>query len=292
MTPEHFITFYYTFVHSVPLGLLVFYVFRRQLRLSAVHAVWGYIGLFLLETFAHIAQKEVCNPAVSAVFQLIYAIYGLGIIRDYIPKIIAIGFLTIPLELAAYSIAGYIEMHVPFGWPYLPASFSITLVYAAVLLPAMKYIRRDLEPFVAVNDRTVWHLLLFYESIAIFITLLIDPFSAVVSFKALVSRIMLFATNLCCLYVAYYLCRNVREREYASHVLNSLRELQKMEQQRYQLVMEAWYASRRLRHDLQHHIVTVNALLEKQDYHAIRAYLKKIIAAFAALSCIKQQTRR
>lgn len=140
-------------------------------------------------------------------------IYTLAMIRDYIPKILAIAFLSLPLELVAYNMAHYINTHFQIGWPYLLSSLSITLFYLMILLPAMKYIRRDLEPFVALDDQTVWRYLFLYEAIAAFITLLIDPLNHRMEFTVFVSRFLLFATNICCIYVTSYLYQNIRKRE-------------------------------------------------------------------------------
>lgn len=284
MLPEYFITFYYNFIHIAPFDFLIFYIFRHRLRLCAWQAASGYLLLIVAEAALQIASGDIHNEKISAFFQLTYIAYDLWVIRDYIPKILAIGFLTLPLELISYSMAHYIEAHFQIGWPYLLSSLSITLFYLAILLPAMKYIRRDLEPFVTLDDRTVWRCLFLYETIAIFITLLIDPLNNQMEFKVVASRFLLFCTNICCVYVTSYLYHSIRQREYTSSTLNSLKKLQEMEQRRYNIVMNAWYSSRRLRHDLQHHIVTINALLQNQEYDRLKDYLRKALSSFSKLA--------
>ena len=284
MLPEYFITFYYTFIHITPFDFFIFYLFRHRLRLSIWHTTIGYLLLIFAEGTIQIASGEIYNEIFAAFFQLFYLIYTLAAIRDYIPKILAISFLPLPLELISYNMTHYIDTHFQTGWSYLFSSLSVTLFYIVILLPAMKYIRRDLEPFVTLDDQTVWRYLFLYEAIAAFITLLIDPLNHRMELTVFISRFLLFFTNICCIYVTSYLYQNICKREYTNNTLNSLKRLQEMEQRRYNIIMDAWYSSRRLRHDLQHHIITINGFLQNQEYDSLKNYLRKTIVSFSKLS--------
>lgn len=267
------VTFYYTFIHIAPFDFLIFYLFRQWLRWSPGYTAAGYACLLILEATVQILHGGIYDQTISLLFQLIYALYDLIAIRDYIPRILTIGFLTVPPELLFYNIANYTGTHT--AAPYLTASLLLTLFYIAMLLPFIRYARHSIEAMLKIREKVVWNYLFSYESIAIVLTIAIDPLNTATTLPVLLSRALLFINNIVCLRTAHYLCQQINRREYSSQTLNSLQKLYEVEKRRHSVIMEEWYASRRLRHDMRHHLLAIHAFLQRHDYTGLKKYLGK-----------------
>ena len=275
------ITFYYTFIHIAPFDLLIFYLFRKSLRLSIQKTALGYGFLILLEGMVQSQLPSIYDPGVSLFFQFVYAVYDVWAIRAPAAKVLAIGFLTIPIELLSYSCANLMEKFSSLPMEGLSSSLTLTAIYLIFLPFALRYIRIVLQPLIFVQSKLGWKYLLFYESALIFTTICIDPLNQSAAPRVLVSRILLFIATFPCIQVMRFLCLSIRARSYTSQLLNSVQALQLMERQQYDRIMQAWLTSRRLRHDLRHHVVSICALLEQKDYPALQEYLQKLLSISA-----------
>lgn len=278
MQLEAIVGFYYTFIHIAPFDGLIFYTFRRQLRLGASKTALGYFCLLALEGAVQAQLPGVYDQRVSLLFQLTYLVYDLWAIREFPCKVLAVGLLTVPLSLLAFSVANLAEKLWPLHIPDLAGGLMIALVFLLFLGPALYYIRQVLTPLLAIQEKNPWLYLAGYETILIFIALLIDPFHESTAPRVFVSRILLLAATIACIQVMAYLCQSIHSREYTRHLLNSVQALQEMERLRYETVMERWRSSRRLRHDFRHHIVTVAALARMRKGAELRKYLRSIQA--------------
>ncbi len=268
--------FCYTLVHVAPLDALIFYIFRDYLRHSVQQTALGYLLLLLLETGVQLQQGSSYHPGISLLFQFIYAAYDLYAIRAYAPKILSIGFLTVPIELLSYSIANYAGQQQTKLPPDLQASLILLLIFSAAIFFALRYIDPFLQPILHIHDHGAWRCLFYYETVMIILTALIDPLSTTLTLRIFLSRLILLLNDIACLYIMQYLMRSIAAREYSSHMLDSLHELQSLERQKYNIVMLAWKRSRRLRHDLKHHFIILDALLQHKDYQGIVTYLESI----------------
>ena len=282
MQAESLISLYYTLIHIAPFDLLVFYIFRRQLRWRPLPTILGYSLLLLTEWTLQLKYAAIYDQHISLLFQLVYAAYDLCAIREYPLKLMAIGFLTVPLELVAYSLASFADASWPLRWPYLTGCLTITAVYLLALAPMLHYIRHELAACLTIEDRQPWNYVFAYETLLILTTLCIDPFNESAGIRVFLSRLCLLIADIIAIRIMVYLHHSIQSREYTSHLLNSVQSLQLMEHRRYRLVMDAWYASRRMRHDLKHHLLTIEAMLDAGDYTGLKIYLDKTVKAFTA----------
>lgn len=266
----------YTLVHIAPLDALIFYIFRDRLRHSVWRTTGGYLLLLLIESAIQLRQGSSYQPDISLYFQFVYAAYDLYAIRAYIPKILAIGFLTVPIELLAYSIANYVGKQQSRLPPDLHASLILLLIFSAAILITLRYAESFLRPILRIQEHVAWRILFYYETVMITLTLMIDPTSTVLTPRVFLSRLILLFNDVTCLYLMWYLMHSANAREYSSHMLNSLQQLLSLERQHYNIIMEAWKRSRHLRHDLKHHFVTIDALLQQHDYQGIANYLENV----------------
>lgn len=272
------ITLYYTFIHIVPFDLLIFYLFRKNLRLSIQKTALGYSLLIFIEWLIQSQLPSTYDPSISLWFQFVYAVYDVWAIQAPVTKILAIGFLTIPIELLSYTCANLMDKKFPLFIEGLSSSLTITFIYLLFLPFALRYIRTVLQPLASIRSKRGWKYLLFYESALIFTTICIDPMNQSVTPRILTSRVLLFIATLSCIHVMRFLCLSIRARSYTSQLLNNVQALQLMERQQYDRIMQAWLTSRRLRHDLRHHVVSIRALLEQKDYPALQEYLEKLLS--------------
>lgn len=266
----------YTLAHIAPLDALIFYVFRDRLRHSVWRTAGGYLLLLLIESAIQLRQGSSYQPDISLYFQFIYAAYDLYAIRAYIPQILAIGFLTVPIELLAYSIANHAGQHQSRLPQDLHASLILLLIFSAAILITLRYAEPLLRPILRIQEHAAWRILFYYETVMITLTLMIDPTSTALTPRVFLSRLILLFNDVTCLYLMRYLMHSADAREYSSHMLNSLHQLLALERQRYNIIIDAWKQSRRLRHDLKHHFVIVDALLQQHDYQGIAAYLESV----------------
>lgn len=255
---------------------MIFYIFRDRLRHSVWRTTGGYLLLLLIESAIQLRQGSSYQPDISLYFQFVYAAYDLYAIRAYIPKILAIGFLTVPIELLAYSIANYVGKQQSRLPPDLHASLILLLIFSAAILITLRYAESFLRPILRIQEHAAWRILFYYETVMITLTLMIDPTSTVLTPRVFLSRLILLFNDVTCLYLMWYLMHSANAREYSSHMLNSLQQLLSLERQHYNIIMEAWKRSRHLRHDLKHHFVTIDALLQQHDYQGIANYLENV----------------
>ena len=276
MQLETLVGFYYTFIHIAPFDGLIFYAFRRHLRFGAMRTALGYFALLALEGTVQTQLTGVHDQRVSLLFQLIYLVYDLWAIRAYPSKVLAVGLLTAPPSLLSFSVATLAEKSWPMRIPDLAGGLMIALLFLVFLGPALYYIRHVLEPLLTIQEKKPWRYLAGYETTLIFIALLIDPFHKSTAPQVFIARGLLLAANIACVQIMAYLCQVIRSREYTRHLLNSVQALQNMEHQRYKTVMERWRASRRLRHDSHHYMVTIAALARARKGAELKAYLRSL----------------
>ena len=278
MQLESIVELYYTFIHIAPFDGLIFYAFRRHLRMGAARTALGYLCLLALEGAVQTQFPGVYDQRISLLFQPVYLVYDLWAIRAFPSKILAVGLLTLPLTLLSFSAAKLAEQRWPMGIADMAGVMAITLLFLVFLGPSLYYIRRVLEPLLTIQEKKPWQYLAWYETMLIFITLLIDPFHESTAPRVFLSRGLLLAANIACVQIMAYLCQSIRSREYTHHLLNSVQVLQEMERQRYETIMERWRSSRQLRHDFCHYVVTVAALARARNGQELRAYLRSILA--------------
>lgn len=273
---EPFIEIYYTFIHIAPFDFLIFYVFRHHLRFSPLRTAGGYSVLLLIEAALQLHHPGIYDQHLSMLLQLMYLTYDLWAIQETIPRILSIGLLTVPLELIAYSTANLTEQSFFIFSPGFTSCLTITAVYLVFFRPAISYIHRVLEPLVEIREATAWRYLFAYETMLIYIALLIDPFHTSTELRVFASRILLLIADVACIHIMAALCRSIESREYTSYLLNSLRSLQEMERHHFESVEALWRASRKIRHDFRHHIAAIANLARMHDDKGLRLYLEKL----------------
>lgn len=277
MQLESLVGFFYTFIHIAPFDGLIFYTFRRQLKMSATRTALGYLGLLAVEGTVQARLPVVYDQRVSLLFQLMYLVYDLWAIREPSCKILAVGLLTVPLTLLSFSAATLAEKHWSLPVPDAAGGLMIALLFFVFLKPALYYIHHVLKPLLTIEEKKPWRYLAGYETMLILIALLIDPFNESTAPRVLIARGLLLAANIACVQIMAYLCQSIRSREYTRHLLNSVQALQDMERQRYETVMDRWRSSRRLRHDFHHYMVTIAALARARKSKELKAYLRSLM---------------
>lgn len=276
MQLESLVGLYYTFIHIAPFDGLIFYTFRRHLKMSFGRTILGYCCLLAVEGTVQAHLPGVYDQRASLLFQSMYLVYDLWAIRAPACKILAVGLLTVPLSLLSFSAATLAETHWPLLVPHVAGGLTIALLFLACLGPALRYIRRVLEPLLTIQEKRPWRYLAGYETMLIFIALLIDPFHESTAPRVFAARGLLLAATIACVQIMAYLCQSIRSREYTRHMLNSVQLLQDIERKRYETVMERWRSSRRLRHDFHHYVVTIAALARARKGEELKTYLRRL----------------
>ena len=226
----------------------------------------------------------VYDQRASLLFQSMYLVYDLWAIRAPACKILAVGLLTVPLSLLSFSAATLAETHWSLLAPHVAGGLTIALLFLACLGPALRYIRRVLEPLLTIQEKRPWRYLAGYETMLIFIAFLIDPFHESTAPRVFAARGLLLAATIACVQIMAYLCQSIRSREYTRHMLNSVQLLQDIERKRYETVMERWRSSRRLRHDFHHYVVTIAALARARKGEELKTYLRRLASGAGSSS--------
>lgn len=284
MQLESLVEFYYTFIHIAPFDGLIFYAFRRQLKMSAARTALGYLCLLAVEGIVQVQIPGVYDQRVSLLFQLMYLVYDLWAIRESSCKILAVGLLTVPLSLLSFSVATLAEKHWSLPIPDAAGGLMIALLFLICLKPALYYIRHVLEPLLTIEEKKPWRYLAGYETMLILIALLIDPFHESTAPRVFIARGLLLAGNIACVQIMAYLCQSIRSREYTHHMLNSVQLLQNIERKRYETVMDRWRSSRQLRHDFHHFAVTIAAFARARKGEELKTYLRNLASGTDARS--------
>ena len=128
MQLESLVSLYYTFIHIAPFDGLIFYAFRRYLRLGAARTALGYLALLAVEGAVQVQLSGVYDQRVSLWFQLTYLVYDLWAIRAYGGKVLAVGLLTAPLSLLSFSAAAVAEQQWPLSVPEATGGVVIALL--------------------------------------------------------------------------------------------------------------------------------------------------------------------
>ncbi len=277
MQPESLIGWYYTFLHSAPCTGIVFYVFRRNFRFGSWYTILGYLGIFSLEGVVQMLLPGVYDQRVSLLFQLFYFAYALRTVHDHSAKVLATALLTLPLALLSFTAAAIARAHWPLSLPGLVESLTITLWWFLFTGPVLYYIHHVLRPLLAVQEKKPWQYLACYEMMLLLIALLIDPYQESASFRVFLSRVLLLTATVACVQIMAYLCQSIQSREYTQYLLNSIQALQNMERQRYETVMIRWRASRQLRHDFRHYMVSIATLARARNGTELKAYLQRLL---------------
>ena len=277
----------HTLVCVPPFDLLIFYIFRNRLRFAQVYILVGYILLLALTQFVQMMAGLdmsltglLCRPL--AVF------YMMAAIRDRPLRVLSIALLVYPLLMLASTIGVMAEHFFGEGLP--PGLWKCLLVPMMLLLilpAALHTIRHLLTPMLHVNDRRLWRYLCGYEVILVALAVAADPSSTSVQPTIIAARLLLPLALVQYLRVSTLLTRYAEERNALHQQQLHEQMIRKSEEARYHTMLALWRKSRRMRHDLSHHMAMIVQLAREGSRVHLAAYLKQLEEQFGE-RCAKE----
>ena len=271
----------YTFVCVPPFDLLVFYVFRDRLRFAQRYVVCGYM-LMLALTQAAQMSLPLDMSMIALLCRPLALFYMLLSIRDQPLRVLSITLLVYPLLMLAGTLGTMAEYFFGAGLPPgLWKCLLIPMMFLLILPAALHTNRHLLAPMLQVDDRRLWLYLCGYEVILVALAVAADPANTSVQPTILAARLLLPLALVQYLRVSTLLTRYA-EKGNALHQ-QQLHEqmIRTSEEARYQMMLSLWRSSRRMRHDLRHHMTVIAQLAHEASRERLAAYLDNLAEQFA-----------
>ena len=271
----------YTFVCVPPFDLLVFYVFRDRLRFAQRYVVCGYM-LVLALTQAAQMSLPLDMSMIALLCRPLALFYMLLSIRDQPLRVLSITLLVYPLLMLAGTLGTMAEYFFGAGLPPgLWKCLLIPMMFLLILPAALHTNRHLLAPMLQVDDRRLWLYLCGYEVILVALAVAADPANTSVQPTILAARLLLPLALVQYLRVSTLLTRYA-EKGNALHQ-QQLHEqmIRTSEEARYQMMLSLWRSSRRMRHDLRHHMTVIAQLAHEASRERLAAYLDNLAEQFA-----------
>ena len=271
----------YTLVCAPPFDLLVFYVFRDRLRFARSYVICGYM-LVLALTQAAQMSLPLDMSLVALLCRPLALFYMLLVIRDQSLRVISIALLVYPLLMLAGTLGTMTEHFFGAGLPPgLWKCLLIPMMFLLVLPAALHTIRHLLMPMLSVDDRRLWLYLSGYEVILVALAVAADPANTSVQLTILAARLLLPLALVQYLRVSALLTRYAEERN-ALHQQRLHEQMIRMsEEAHYHTMLALWRSSRRMRHDLRHHMAMIAQLAHEERRERLKAYLDDLAGQFA-----------
>ena len=271
----------YTLVCAPPFDLLVFYVFRDRLRFARSYIICGYM-LVLALTQAAQMSLPLDMSLVALLCRPLALFYMLLVIRDQSLRVISIALLVYPLLMLAGTLGTMTEHFFGAGLPPgLWKCLLIPMMFLLVLPAALHTIRHLLMPMLSVDDRRLWLYLCGYEVILVALAVAADPANTSVQPTILAARLLLPLALVQYLRVSTLLTRYAEEGN-ALHQQRLHEQMIRMsEEAHYHTMLDLWRSSRRMRHDLRHHMTMIAQLAHEESRERLAAYLDDLAGQFA-----------
>ena len=271
----------YTLVCAPPFDLLVFYVFRDRLRFARSYVICGYM-LVLALTQAAQMSLPLDMSLVALLCRPLALFYMLLVIGDQPLRVISIALLVYPLLMLAGTLGTMTEHFFGAGLPPgLWKCLLIPMMFLLVLPAALHTIRHLLMPMLSVDDRRLWLYLSGYEVILVALAVAADPANTSVQLTILAARLLLPLALVQYLRVSALLTRYAEEGN-ALHQQRLHEQMIRMsEEAHYHTMLALWRSSRRMRHDLRHHMAMIAQLAHEESRERLKAYLDDLAGQFA-----------
>ena len=271
----------YTLVCAPPFDLLVFYFFRDRLRFARGYVLVGY--LLLLALTQCIQMTAGLDMSLTALLcRPLAVLYMMATIHDRPLRVLSIALLVYPLLMLAETLGTMTEYFFGAGLPPgLWKCLLIPMLFLLVLPAALHTIRHLLMPMLSVEDRRLWLYLCGYEVILVALAVAADPSGTSVQPTIIAARLLLPLTLVQYLRVSTLLTRYAEEENALHQQKLSEQMIRRTEAARYQTMLALWRISRRMRHDLRHHMMVVAQLAHEGSRARLAAYLDDLTEQFA-----------
>ena len=271
----------YTLVCAPPFDLLVFYVFRDRLRFAQSYIICGYM---LVLALTHAAQMSLPldMSLVALLCRPLALFYMLLVIGDQPLRVISIALLVYPLLMLAGTLGTMTEYFFGAGLPPgLWKCLLIPMMFLLVLPAALHTIRHLLMPMLSVDDRRLWLYLSGYEVILVALAVAADPANTSVQPTILAARLLLPLALVQYLRVSTLLTRYAEEGNALHQQRLHEQMIRTSEEARYHTMLDLWRSSRRMRHDLRHHMTMIAQLAHEESRERLAVYLDDLAEQFA-----------
>ena len=271
----------YTLVCAPPFDLLVFYVFRDRLRFARSYIICGYM-LVLALTHAIQMSLPLDMSLVALLCRPLALFYMLLVIGDQPLRVISIALLVYPLLMLAGTLGTMTEYFFGAGLPPgLWKCLLIPMMFLLVLPAALHTIRHLLMPMLSVDDRRLWLYLSGYEVILVALAVAADPANTSVQPTILAARLLLPLALVQYLRVSTLLTRYAEEGNALHQQQLHEQMIRTSEEVRYHTMLDLWRSSRRMRHDLRHHMTMIAQLAHEGSRARLAAYLDDLAEQFS-----------
>ena len=263
----------YTLVCAPPFDLLVFYVFRDRLRFARSYIVCGYMLVLALTQIVQMSLP-LDMSLIALLCRPLALFYMLLVIRDQPLRVLSIALLVYPLLMLAGTLGTMTEYFFGAGLPPgLWKCLLIPMMFLLVLPAALHTIRHLLMPMLSVDDRRLWLYLSGYEVILVALAVAADPANTSVQPTILAARLLLPLALVQYLRVSTLLTRYAEEGNALHQQQLHEQMIRTSEEVRYQTMLDLWRSSRRMRHDLRHHMTMIAQLAHEESRERLKAYL-------------------
>lgn len=277
----------HTLVCAPPFDLLIFYIFRDRLRFARSHVIIGYVLLLALTQL--IQMSSVQSMTLTALLcRPLAIIYMMAVIRDSPLRVLSITLLVYPLLMLASTLGAAAEQFFGEGLPLgLWKCLLVPMMFLLVLPAALHTMRHLLTPMLHIDDRRLWIYLCGYEAILVALAVTADPSGTSVQPTIIAARLLLPLALVQYLRVSNLLTHYTEEGN-ALHAKQMHEQMiRRSEEARYHTMLALWRSSRRMRHDLSHHMTVIAQLAHEGSRERLTEYLDNLRAQLSEESLIK-----
>lgn len=283
-------------VQVLPFALLALFPFVGGFRWStrktaatvvlvvlALAAVFAASCCYIEATAATLLDAWTLTSAVFLATLVPCAVaYVLVIRQPWQKTLFALGF-ALTSALAVTAICN-MALRLPLfsrqsdGWPYRPEGLVVLLVATAVSLPPLLWMLQRFYRSISDDLTTQESASLSLLSVALFVVLAASlafmDYAALDASQALV-LIVVLAVAVFAVYAIFLrgldlALRNARERQIAERE----RSLAALQREQYRRILEGAEGTRRMHHDIRHHLVTLSGLLANDSDEVAQRYIE------------------
>lgn len=283
----------YIFLYIGPFAILRYKPFTKRLRVSVKALCVIYIVALFVQAalFCLLSGQSVWNDVYTQIFRLGfaagYAILSFTLIKDNIYRQFYIWALILAFAGFIMANANFTEavLHPRlYGlYPYMIANLMI-LFQILILFPAANwYIRNRLSYLIEAEYSGIWHLVAIIPMLIYTLTMISSWSIAtdkVASASYLIVRYFTLFSMLLITNLLTKILKQSKENANLSEKAKTSEWLLAAERTRYRMMAEYSEESRRVRHDLRHHVSVVQAYFDNGDREKLQKYIDQYQLAF------------
>ncbi|WP_246615223.1 sensor histidine kinase [Clostridium thailandense] len=277
---------FYILLYIVPFSVLRYYPFLDKLRLPLKNVVTIYTTLITLETgfFVYIIGNRSINNMELQIYRIswviVFAIYSFSVINERFFKQFFFYLIVTIYGSFVSGTAHFIEAHFfqafaakhPYTVSTAAMLIQIIFTFPLMLTLIKKYFKRFADSVETDIWRFIWLIPFMFYGIGFIFT---ANLSSVGNWRYITVRYMACAGAFTICYVLIKTLKHLGENAVLQEKVNFINQQLLLQKRQYEVLTSNIEETRKVRHDLRHHLLIVRNYLEEDNKIELLKYLEE-----------------